>query len=108
MRHAALLLAGALAPATALAAPQLAPVWTDHAVIQRDQPITIEGTAAPNAAVEVTLGTQTQSARTDVNGRFSAEFAARPASDLPLTLTATDSFGNARTATVMVGIYTLC
>ena len=39
MRHAALLLAGALAPATAFAAPQFAPVWTDHAVIQRDQPI---------------------------------------------------------------------
>ena len=43
MRGAALLLAGALAPATALAAPQLAPVWTDHAVVQRGRPIVVEG-----------------------------------------------------------------
>ena len=108
MRHAALLLAGALAPATALAAPQFAPVWTDHAVIQRDQPITIEGTVAPNAAVDIKLGAQTQSARADAQGRFSARFAARPASDHPLTLTATDSTGTATVSDLLVGDVWLC
>lgn len=108
MRHAALLLAGALAPATALAAPEFAPVWTDHAVIQRDQPITVQGTATPNTTVEVKLGTQTQSARTDAQGRFSAQFAARPASDQPLTLTATDSTGTAAVSDLLVGDVWLC
>src|SRR5690606_7132211 len=107
-RAIALLLAGVIAPATALAAPEFAPVWTDQAVIQRDQPITVQGTAAPSATVEVTLGTQTQSARTDANGRFSAEFAARPASDLPLTLTATDSTGTATVSDLLVGDIWLC
>src|SRR5690606_8357452 len=108
MRHAALLLAGALAPATALAAPAFAPVWTEHAVIQRDQPITVQGTAAPNATVEVKLGTQSQSARTDAQGRFSTQFAARPASDQPLTLTATDSTGTATVSDLLVGDVWLC
>src|SRR5690606_39540949 len=108
MRHAALLLAGALAPATALAAPEFAPVWTDHAVIQRDQPITVQGTATPNATVEDKLGTHTQSASTDAQGRFSAQFAARPASDQPLTLTATVSTGTAPVSDLLVGDVWLC
>ncbi len=43
----ALVLAGALLPATALAAPQLDAAWSDHVVVQRGQPIRVEGTAAP-------------------------------------------------------------
>ena len=44
MIRAALLLAGAIAPATALAAPTLSAVWSDHVVVQRGQPIVVEGT----------------------------------------------------------------
>jgi len=81
MRRAALLLAGALAPATAFAAPQLDPVWTDHTIIQRGRPIVVEGTAAPGGRVEARLGAQTVQVRADRTGRFTAEFAPLEASD---------------------------
>src|SRR3546814_10196906 len=59
----ALLLAVALVSTPAFATPALAPIWTDHAVIQRDRPIVIEGSAAPNATLTVTLGTARQTIR---------------------------------------------
>ena len=109
MRRAALLLlAGALAPATALAAPQLAPVWTDHAVVQRDEPIVVQGTAAAGSTVEVTLGAETKRPRAGADGRFSAEFAPRPASAEPIALRATDSSGTATVSDILVGDVWLC
>src|SRR5690606_19758385 len=66
------------------------------------------GTATPNTTVEVKLGTQTQSARADGEGRFAAPFAARPASNQPLTLTATDSTGTATVSDLLVGDVWLC
>src|SRR3546814_11998753 len=50
----ALLLAVALVSTPAFATPALAPIWTDHAVIQRDRPTVIEGSAATNDTL--TLG----------------------------------------------------
>src|SRR3546814_15799091 len=41
----ALLLAVALVSPPAFATPALAPIWTDHAVLQRDRPVVIEGSA---------------------------------------------------------------
>jgi sialate O-acetylesterase len=108
MIRAALLLAGALAPATALAAPTLAPVWTDHAVIQRGQPIVVEGTAAPRGRIEATLGTQTVEARADRAGRFTARFAPLEASSDPLTLTVRDTSGTATVSDILVGDVWLC
>jgi sialate O-acetylesterase len=108
MRRAALLLAGALVPATALAAPELTPVWSDHAVIQRGQPIVVEGTAAPRSQVEATLGAQTVQARAGRDGRFSAKFAPLDASSDPLTLTVRDASGAATVSDILVGDVWLC
>ena len=108
MRRAALLLAGALAPAPALAAPQLAPVWSDHAVIQRGQPIVLEGTAAPRSQVEAKLGEQTVQARAGRDGHFSAEFAPLEASSDPLTLRVSDTSGVATVSDILVGDVWLC
>ena len=86
MIRAAVLFA-ALASSTALsAAPVLSPAWTDHAVIQRDQPIVFEGTAAPGENVAGTLGSENATATTDAKGRFSLRFAPRPASAEPVSL----------------------
>jgi sialate O-acetylesterase len=108
MIRAALLLAGALAPAAALAAPVLDPVWTDHAVIQRGKPIVIEGSAEPESAVEVTLGTRTVSVKARRDARFSAELAPIEASGEPLTLTVTDRSGTTTVADIAVGEVWLC
>ncbi len=108
MRRAALLLAGALAPATAFAAPQLDPVWTDHAVVQRGQPIVVEGSAAPRGIIEAKLGAQTVQVRADRTGRFTAEFAPLEASSDPLTLTVADASGTATVSDILVGDVWLC
>ena len=109
MRGAALLLAGALAPATALAAPQLAPVWTDHAVVQRGRPIVVEGTARPDERVTATLGEERISERADRQGRFTVTFPAREAGGDPLALTVSDADGTATTVSdILVGEVWLC
>jgi len=106
------LVAGALAAAVAcpaLAAPQLAPVWTDHAVVQRDAPIRVEGTAGAGERISGSLGNSTATAQADAGGRFTLEFPARPADGDPLTLTVTGADGSAATVTdLVVGDVWLC
>ncbi len=97
------------ASSTALAAPQLAPVWSDHAVVQRNEPIRIEGTAAAGERVSGTFGGQTATARADAQGRFTLEFPARPATGDSLTLTVTGADGSATTVSdIVLGDVWLC
>lgn len=106
-----IVLAAALVSAgsAALAAPQLTPVWSDHVVIQRDAPIRVEGTAAPNERVSGTLGERTAGARADGEGHFTLEFPARAASTEPLTLTVSGGDGSATTVSdILVGDVWLC
>jgi sialate O-acetylesterase len=107
-RRALLAGAAALSASPSLATPTFAPVWTDHAVIQRDRPIMVEGNAAPGAQVEVVLGDQTRRVRAARDGHFSAEFTARAASDAPITLAASDSSGTTTVSDVVVGDVWLC
>ncbi|HEY6815058.1 MAG TPA: sialate O-acetylesterase [Croceibacterium sp.] len=93
----------------ALAAPQLAPVWSDHVVVQRDVPIHVEGTAAAGERVSGTFGDQSTTARADAQGRFTLEFPAREASSEPLTLAVAGANGDATTVSdVLVGDVWLC
>jgi sialate O-acetylesterase len=79
----------ALAPAIASAAPLLAPVFTDHAVLQRGQPIRVWGGAKPGETVAITLGDTEVKAAADAQGRWSATFPARePGAALALTVQA--------------------
>lgn len=73
----------------AQAAPLLAPVFTDHAVLQRGQPIRVWGAAKPGEAVELALGEAKASATADAQGRWSATLPARePGEALTLTVQA--------------------
>ncbi len=99
----ALLYAGA-----ASAAPVLAPVWQDQAVIQRDRPVTVEGTAAPGAQISGTLGDSSVTATASGDGSFIITFPQRPASADPLTLTVTDGDGEAVVTDIVVGDVYLC
>ena len=99
----------AATPTVAIAAPQLAPVWSDHVVLQRDAPIRVEGTAAAGERIAGSLGDRTATAQADAEGRFTLEFPARPASDAPLTLTVTGADGSIATVSdVVVGDVWLC
>ncbi|MBB4097424.1 sialate O-acetylesterase [Sphingomonas kyeonggiensis] len=75
-----MLMALAALPVTpALAVPRLDGVLTDHAVIQRDKPIRISGSAEPGEAVRISLAGQSVAVKADRAGRFSATLAPLPA-----------------------------
>lgn len=87
MRLKALILATALGFASQAIAAPLASVFSDHAVLQRDQPIRVWGRAAPNTAVSVDLSGTGVSATADAQGRWSAVLPARSGGGPALTLT---------------------
>lgn len=101
---AALLLAG-----TAQAAPQLTPVWQDHAIIQRDRPVVVEGTAEAGARIAGSLGGAHATATAGADGSFSLTFPARAASAEPITLHVTDGTDEVTTIEdILVGDVYLC
>ena len=58
---------------------QLAPIFQDHAVFQRDHPIPVWGTAAPETRITVQLADLTALAVTGSDGRWIARLPACPA-----------------------------
>ncbi|MBU0556392.1 MAG: sialate O-acetylesterase [Alphaproteobacteria bacterium] len=94
----------------ALAAPVLlSAAWTDQAIIQRDAPITISGTARPQERITAQLGEQRATATADAHGAFSLHFPPRSASDAPLTLRVTGADGSATLVQdLLVGDVWLC
>lgn len=93
----------------AFAAPVLSSYWTDNAVIQRDQPVVIEGLAAPQEDIVVTLGKVVARTKADSAGRFAVSLPAMPAQTEPLQLTASGADGATHTAgNLLVGDVFLC
>lgn len=62
--------------------------FTNNAVIQRDHPIFISGTADPNDVLTITLDDETKTANVDVNGKWSCTFSAKAAKNTAFSLTA--------------------
>ena len=97
---------------TALAGPAsaqalLAPVFSDHAVLQRGQPIRVWGQAPAHTAVEVDLSGQTASATADAQGRWSAALPAREPG-APLTLSVKAGQQTQTLTDLLVGDVWLC
>ena len=65
---------------------RLAPIFSDHAVLQRQQPIRIWGWGTPGATVTVRLDTVTAQTEVDAEGRWQAELPPQEAGG-PYTLT---------------------
>lgn len=93
--------------AAAHAAPILAPVFTDHAVLQRGQPIRVWGAARPGEAVELSLGEARASATADAEGRWATTFPAREPG-AALTLTAQAGGERQTISDLLVGDVWLC
>lgn len=108
-----LLLMGAfvllLAPCAAQAdAPLLNPVFQDYAVLQRDAPIRIWGTAPPGDTVSVMIAGASSSAVADSTSAWTVELPALDAGG-PHRLVARSTGGRVQTLTdVMVGDVYLC
>lgn len=89
------------------AAPVFGSIFADHAVLQRDQPITIWGKAAPSASVTVNLGQAAMQAGADASGTWRLSLPAMPAGG-PYTLSARTSEGTTALKDIMVGDVFLC
>lgn len=85
----------------------LAPLFTDHAVFQRDKPLPVWGWADPEEHVTVTFGDQQVGATATSDGRWLVVLSAVPASSNPTELTATGKT-TARITDVVVGDVWLC
>jgi sialate O-acetylesterase len=89
------------------AEPLLAPMFVEHAVLQRDQPINVFGQAAAGEEVTVTLSGASQNARADANGHWSMTMPALPAGG-PHILTARTATREQKAGDVLVGDVWLC
>lgn len=97
-----------LAGAPAAAAPQLNPMFSDHAVLQQGPSLRIFGTADPGEPLTVRLGDQTRAVRTGRDGRWLAVFDS-PVATQPLELTVTGASGaTVRASDLLVGDVWLC
>jgi sialate O-acetylesterase len=94
--------------ARAQSAPLLYPLFQDHAVLQRDRPISVWGQAAAGEAVSVSLASSSARARTDASGRWSALLPPISAGG-PFVLTAQGSSGAHQSVhDVLIGDVFLC
>jgi sialidase-1 len=64
----------------------VAPVFGDHMVLQREQPIRVWGTGRPGAPTSVSFGEEETSVTVDAKGNWSAELSAKLASEQPRKL----------------------
>lgn len=102
----------ALADASSALKPSVSPLLyaglQDHAVLQRDRPIPVWGTAKPGATVKVRLGDNIVSAKADSNGAWKGSLPAIPAGG-PYSLEAESSDGTVQTLKdILIGDVFLC
>ncbi len=108
MIRGALTIAALLAPSLAAAAPALGPAYGSNMVLQRGQPIVLEGSAAAGEAVTVVLADATARSKADAAGHFSLTLPAQAASSSPVALTITDGSGTTRYDNLLIGDVFLC
>nr|WP_317892457.1 sialate O-acetylesterase [uncultured Sphingomonas sp.] len=95
------------ASAPAMAAPRLDGLMSDHAVLQRGQPIVLAGEAAPAETVMVTLAGRSATVKADRTGRFEVRLPALPAGG-PYDLTIAAASGAAVVRDILIGDVFLC
>jgi sialate O-acetylesterase len=88
--------------------PFLHPLFSDHAVLQRQVKVPVWGWSSPGAKVTVTFGKQTKMATVQPDGRWSVRLDAMPASTEPRDLIVTGSEQAVTIHDVLVGDVWLC
>lgn len=94
-------------PMLACADVKLPRIFSDRAVLQRDQPLPVWGWADPGEKVAVTLGVEHAIAVTDPNGRWFVTLDAQPMSKEPLKLTV-EGNNTVEVTDLLVGDVWLC
>ncbi|GAB4321606.1 MAG: hypothetical protein Kow0059_16290 [Candidatus Sumerlaeia bacterium] len=90
-----------------MSAITLSAIFSDHAVLQREAPVPVWGTAEPGARVAVTLGGQTQTARAGADGHWRVTLEPMPAGG-PYSLVASGGGTCVRREDVFVGEVWVC
>ena len=85
----------------------LARIFSDHAVLQRDQPIAVWGTADAGRKLAVTLGGHTVNGSADAHGKWKVQLPPQPAGG-PYTLTVASNGQAVSRADILVGDVYLC
>jgi len=96
-----------LANVAAFGQVRMARLFSDHVVLQRQQPIPVWGWAKPGETVKTTLAGQTQQAKADANGKWMVRFTSLEAGG-PHTLAVSAKSGNASATDVLIGEVWLC
>ena len=86
---------------------RLAPIFSDHAVLQRNQPLTVWGTAGANQVVRVSLGGNEGSVLSAGDGSWSVRLPPLAAGG-PHELVATAASGEVRLRDVLIGEVWIC
>lgn len=87
---------------------RLAALFTDHMVLQRDQPVSIWGDAIPGAAVALTFADQEKKVIADADGQWLVKFDALKASAIGRELTVKSNNSEIKLTNVLVGDVWLC
>ncbi|NVD43421.1 sialate O-acetylesterase [Qipengyuania atrilutea] len=93
---------------SAAAAPVLGPGYGEGMVLQRGEPIILQGRSEPGATVTAIMGETRTTARTDSEGTFRLSLPARPASTAPAQLIVSDDTGETRYQNILIGDVILC
>lgn len=93
---------------TFLSAKTIDPVFADHAVVQRGQPLAIWGTAAAGEKVSVTFAGRTEVGAASRDGRWKVEFPPLPAGGPHRLQVRFASGGTAEASDLLVGDVWLC
>jgi len=104
------MLAVVLAASTSFAEVTLAPVFTDHMVLQRDKPVPVWGTADPGESVSVAFAGQQQTATADASGqwRVTLEPLAMSTTEQTLSVRSQVSDFESQVSDILVGDVWLC
>ena len=92
---------------TAEAAPQLNNLFSDHAVLQRNRPISVWGTAAPGEKVRVSVSDQAKDVVADRKGDWRVELPPMRAGG-PFVLSAASAAGRSEASDILIGDVWLC
>lgn len=97
-----------LAAAPSFAELTVAHIFGDHMVIQRDKPVRVWGTAAPEAEVQVRFSGRDLTGQADTHGQWLVEFAALPAESQPQSLTVRSDNDTVSYDDILIGDVWVC
>ena len=96
------------APSLSAASLSVAPVFSDHMVLQRGMELPVWGSADPGSEVRVRFGSQNQTAKANSGGQWRVELNAVKASSKPKVMTVSSKSEELKVIDVLVGEVWLC